>query len=728
VKTVSCILIFLSLCSFSARAQYLPRTATDFSVWNESPNLDFEVSLGKDTSGNDIVNWKIINLTSTSTHAQAGTMRVITYPSGTSVYTWAKPEQVNAWVNQPAKLSQDLDYFMQKGKGANGGGFYASLDSVDSIQYGESLASFKTPQAIKLVNFNDFVIAAGSLKDVPDSETPFSNRLNLKLKELGFDGSLVESHTRANTWIDFFRTEALGAPKIGTLEDVISGAHHVLNLPELLMLDARVGGLRNIPELEKISPEAHQIFKGIALTDQEWTSWFNNHFNSLEDFSEHLITSDRSLETSVNTPFCKKLLRSEKNRFEQMIRSELGTDSASFHAYLPDMIPHFARTHLYQFISATGFRTVLSEKAPFQFPVNDFTKITLPEENNLNQSNPGAFDFEQKIELSLNYIDFPDLVADVSNGAVTPWHRYDTSGTTDLNDLFQEGLTENLLPGNSGLLRLHEILSTDTSGFRDHDVLAGGDLYPDARSGYYRVTAMEKERILSNPFLNAEFYPDPDSTKTFLGRHEYASPKHFRKFQTLLSAELQKNLVDADTRGIFTQPDSPEYKSLVQKVISELVAWSLNMDAHADGEASTMYQQLMSIHPFGDFNGRSLRLYYQKITGMPLFLTDWNNDLFLSPPEFHYAIAVGTRKYQLMKTALRHELNAHPNFPHFYDLAEWFVVEGDLQKMPKDLNEFVQMHKAFYSDPNTMNLIRQKRFSEVGMSCDLKLQGGNRAP
>ena len=47
-----------------------------------------------------------------------------------------------------------------------------------------------------------------------------------------------------------------------------------------------------------------------------------------------------------------------------------------------------------------------------------------------------------------------------------------------------------------------------------------------------------------------------------------------------------------------------------------------------------LYQRLVCIHPFNDYNGRTFRAFYHVMTGYPLFLRNWNFDYFLSKEQF----------------------------------------------------------------------------------------------
>lgn len=717
-------------------------------------DVEIEAKLRQLPDGSLKVDWRFVNFTFPSPTPgpgsnpnlfplpDHGTLDVSSLPPGTAFHTWATQLRVQNWVRLGGPTADELDYLVRTGNGMAGGGFYTSLDSLDSASFGEVVAIFRTDVALRMVDtssLNRFGFNGGD---------HLLNRFNLKLRDLGMDGAFYNAgtqgpalpHLKYGTWINFYTNRGLKNAHAGTMQEVLD---HVVNpkasFDNLLDLDEKFA-LEPDELVRTRLPLAWKILRGEKLTDAEWQEWFppaSQDPDAVDDsFSSFLYKAAMLFpgKNLMSPPavdhqrFLRALIRTESDRLRSAAIQALGSDKPEYHQLTPPRDPNSGWTGIsdntYSVLTQLGFQDVLFVRSPFQMPCKLF-----PDANGMywggNQGSANAF--LNSLQLSLNFIDFPDLVVAAAEGNPRPWALYDQPGRKPLLDRYQE---IQRLPFGGGspkkftelMLKIHAILSGVNEGYRENEILAGGSLHPDHQGGFYRVSEIEKKRLLDNPFLSVEIKDDPDQkppVRSYLARHRYPSAATFERYTAYFTPELKSELERARASGALDDRESPEFKRLNRKMIGEMVDWA--METYF-GDFHRLYLNLISIHPFPDFNGRTLRALNARF-GIYIALTDWDQDLFLSPPEFEFAVEVGRRKYALLVDALEAELAKNPSFPRFYDLPEWWMVQQNIEERPENPGPWVAKKKRIWSDPKVKARVKQKRFKELPQSCNGILRG-----
>jgi hypothetical protein len=341
---------------------------------------------------------------------------------------------------------------------------------------------------------------------------------------------------------------------------------------------------------------------------------------------------------------------------------------------------------------------------------------------NLKRSAP-VQDYGKNLAESLEFIDYLDFARDAVHDRGNPWTKYDEYGKTSLLDRWRSAKallatskqTARTPLGTLELLKgIHTRLSGVSEGVRSHPIIAGGDVYVYDK-GYYPVSAEEVAVMEKNPYLTVEAIPNPypGVHSRFLARHEYPSVRHYRKWKDRLPADLYSLLEAAEANGTLNDFGNGDTQALNRRLIESLIQELFTRSEKQHYDPATTYQELMSIHPFSDYNGRSLRLLYQS-DDEPLFLVDWNNDLFLSRNDFIFEAEKGRwRRRDLIQNLAEME-QAHPEFPKYYEAPEIYRVLADIDE--PNLKAFAgkkgEFERLFSSDSLT-KLIQQKRFFEA---------------
>lgn len=147
--------------------------------------------------------------------------------------------------------------------------------------------------------------------------------------------------------------------------------------------------------------------------------------------------------------------------------------------------------------------------------------------------------------------------------------------------------------------------------FRNH----GAEMGPDISTRkYIRTTKTAAVELQKNPFLNV-------IEKRVLKNHvdlevHYPSVRNYQKYQDLLSADLIAEIQKLPAKSY----ESETANSLNQRIMQELTAHLFNKKSYealarvwqiGEMDALSLYRTFVSIHPFGEANGRSARLFYE---------------------------------------------------------------------------------------------------------------------
>lgn len=408
-------------------------------------------------------------------------------------------------------------------------------------------------------------------------------------------------------------------------------------------------------------------------------------------------------------------LAAKSLRFKVLDPSEPG-----FFAFVPEA-PSQALKGAIQELSDPGAGRAIRMQPDQALPAPKLsTAIQVSSSKNLLAGDGALGDFGSKLLRSFEFIDLNDLLVAMARGDSAPWRRYDRPGLRPMLEKWETATGTSLK--DPSLLGVYRTLSEDAhGGLRGTPIVAGGDIIAYGK-GYYRVTLRQARLLEDHPLLQVELLPDPWSPngRTYLGRHVYPCASTYRKFETLLSPKLRVKLRNAERTFDFADPNSPLMQGLTREVLAELIAKS---PSHPLKE----YQHLIAVHPFPDFNGRTMRAWYQRRSGSPLFIRNWDSDLFESFSELAAEAAMGKAHLQAIRQALLNEQFRNPGFPAFYDISEPWMIAAGLSEMNRISPTFVSRAKEWFRDPNHANLVRMKMDYEVFMGLRTYLGVGAKA-
>lgn len=475
----------------------------------------------------------------------------------------------------------------------------------------------------------------------------------------------------------------------------VQARHHSIG-HALVQFEAKVQAIAPGPALKKHFPVVNKWLSGEKLSSSERSKIWDQIYYSIDTINPNGAGPRSQLVDLLARDFKPELARYWRGKFTNSKRNALSAEGA--------------------IRSAREWGIDLAEL----IPGSEAPRLLFPESLRLNFT-PKLLalpEFGQNLAASLSFIDYGDLLTEMARGSSAPWKRYDQPGQKrPLLERWREATQS-----RKSLIERYQIVSESTEpGYRSIPIEAGGDIFPDGVNGkgYYRITAHQRKALEANPFLTIEIREDPSSPlakKSYLARHEYPSARTYQNFRSHLSVPLQNKLDTAQAAGSFTDISSPDFKMLTQEILQELV----REPAHAYNETSLQaYHRLISVHPFSDFNGRTLRADFQATTGRPLFLKNWDNDILMSYEELVAADQAGEAQWKAIVGGLAKEAEIHPAFPRFYDVPEiWMAASGTDQVAPGDVPRFVDNTRVHYADPVNVELMRQKRGLEIEQKLD----------
>jgi hypothetical protein len=160
---------------------------------------------------------------------------------------------------------------------------------------------------------------------------------------------------------------------------------------------------------------------------------------------------------------------------------------------------------------------------------------------------------------------------------------------------------------------------------------------------------------------------------------------------------ITKYSLSAKATEIYVQNGSTT-EALVQAMLSDTCDW-YNEVRRSDSIpavrlASELQQRLISIHPFGDYNGRLTRVMMQwslENSGLaPALVEDFSNDLYMTPEKWAAEVEAGTERSRLINE--RKQEHADLGIHDFADLmnldAERTFYKNIYQKISADLPTF----------------------------------------
>jgi hypothetical protein len=333
-------------------------------------------------------------------------------------------------------------------------------------------------------------------------------------------------------------------------------------------------------------------------------------------------------------------------------------------------------------------------------------------------------EFASRFLRSMEYIDYPDILVAIAANNGTPWTRYDDGDIqiyhTELEDRWNQAIA--ITPTGGGgdqLKQVHNILMPGVFGnvYRGVPIdNAGGDNAMDPRDAVHctsptdqaneticdenfgnntfdRVTDSQLAALLANPLLMVLVKPD-----RLLGQHlmkyRYPSVATYKKFANQLDAQLLADIHTAEadpSHPLVYDANNPAvvsatFQSLTQRIIGEL----LDKAYVSTDTPAANYQRMIAVHPFDDYNGRSLRCWFRIKSGKPMLLLNFYDDLYSSVADFAKVIAISSQAYDMVSAATQRELAAHPTNAQFYqNVPEYFMYLGGMTTEPTDVHGFI---------------------------------------
>jgi hypothetical protein len=643
-------------------------------------------------------------------------------PKGTHTFTWEKPEKIRRWNNQGRVDEGEVNFLRKEGGSmVRGGGVYTSLDPWDSRNFGKKAVTFEMPEDIRVI------LGAGSSR--PEIHDVFLQngisgiRYGDNNTWINFFDAKPLSKVREVNIEDFYESDLFKNKRLSFLElgqvdsryplkpspKLSGGAYEYINdilQGKPITAERSKDLLSYIPSISSAwGSESPFLRKSIGAFDEDevMRKIVDGGGGALYDVVQYAHFKDLkpSQILAGKYPELNMLIKGEP--ITGLLREKLKEDVEYQLSYRADFSESNLKTRLQKEMRgevASWFKTKFGTR------VNPFDKVEESDEGLIRMARDWNVDFSEifpgrnlgtpprfesptsetfgelhsKLEGfgkdladSLEFIDFHDLAQAMAKGNPAPWTLYDEPGKPPLLERWRKAQSEFKSSSDMGsnLNQLHDAISaTPESGFRGSRVVAGGDFILDGK-GYYTLSAAEKKVLEENPFLVTEIRKNPYSTQAFdayLARHEYPSAATFKKFSSYLNPNDIQLLEEAEAKGLLKDETSARFKDLTKLILGRLV----ERVGKSDKTSLSGYHVLMSVHPWEDYNGRTLRAYYKLNRGEPLFLSDWNGDLLKPYEELVAERDVGTARLRSILKGFADEATKNPHFPQYYDLKPFW--------------------------------------------------------
>lgn len=665
---------------------------------------------------------------------------LIDVPIGTKIYTWAPIDDATRWDQQNLVDDGEMKWLVENGAGVAGGGFYASFSPTDSQNFGEILIEQKITKPVRMLESS--------------RQLRWSAKELLKLRDAG-----IEVIRYSQTWMNWIRNsdQALGeARRISTLAEVLPVIQEIRKTrPDLVHNDyqnvvavvIRLTANRDpaqisyMKEFENLGFKKSYFDQGLKLPERGVERGDPAHvFRLIEEFRPYFVPEVQKLAALIKEGFSLPL---KKETLQKLVtrRFDFQNPPPPF-AYLTSRtgLPGWTEFRLLQ-NAGYSVSDLLGESVT---PAIKWV-YSIPTDLSLTAGASAPTSYMQSLALGASFIDLPDYLLAMADGNPAPWTLYDANSKAPLIDRWQKAVAT-LRPDMSliqsptpptpavavdQLLQVAKIISDESvTSIRTRDIWAGGDLQPDTHGGYYRVSASELAVLQGNPFITVETKPDPFSRTgqpTALARHRYTSLQDYARFSDFLEPALFSEIQEAEKNGLFKTFEAPAYGVLTQRFLRSLISAVISDSNELAGinslQLATLYRFLISIHPFDDFNGRSIRAFLNGVTYTNILLADWNHDLTAPLLSLSQEIENGTNAFMFLMPALYREREKNLIFPRFFDIPEWYQMLTQTGKLAGDPEPFVRTIKQYLQTSGTRELIRQKRFNELRYpsSCDQNL-------
>ncbi|MEE3080242.1 MAG: HEAT repeat domain-containing protein [Bdellovibrionota bacterium] len=230
----------------------------------------------------------------------------------------------------------------------------------------------------------------------------------------------------------------------------------------------------------------------------------------------------------------------------------------------------------------------------------------------------------------------------------------------------------------------------------------------------FLATNADTANMIKNPYLEVNYKPNPNGDGQLI-EYFYPDVFHFKHLEGRISDELFRELSDADPQLLY-ESDHELRKSLNKKLIRELLTdlftrYHGEKAAYDTGMSVNLMRDLISIHPFENYNGRISREYFlstnlQMNREVPIhMLADFD---LLKSVDFYRKLLISTEEHyqefrkgmlvELLNSRMEKRSPSYENIPELNKLLNSFKVMGIDEDLPLDQDD--------------LELIRQRRFTE----------------
>ncbi len=346
--------------------------------------------------------------------------------------------------------------------------------------------------------------------------------------------------------------------------------------------------------------------------------------------------------------------------------------------------------------------------------------------------------YVKKIEALFSYMDGISLYRAMKVNASAPWqefepHRFEQYrlGREDLikmvveerapmiqessilggrmtKESWAQSQIEQLLP-----LIMNKLSGETKSGaelLRNEGVRAGGNYQGET----FLASESELTELKKNPYLEVVSRQNTNGSGHYV-HYYYPDVFHYEKIKNVLSHELLQEIQRHSPDELMANHHLRQH--LNKKIMHELLTnvFKKYHGMHAgilEGHSTKLLQELISIHPFKDFNGRSMRMYHEllirnlRLKSSIHTISDF--DLLTSSAKYNEMLTEGAIARTKIEMALLKEfINAkrENRMPTFRDLPEWESVLRPVTGV-----NGVELKNL---SPADFELIRTRRFHEL---------------
>jgi hypothetical protein len=618
--------------------------------------------------------------------------------SSRSYFHWTTIEKADRWAREGIR-QDEYQYLRSQGGGqAAGGGIYVSKSPINSATFGID------PLAIRIKDHARVVIAPLNFFQ----PTYDSQQVSTLIEGLGLDAWEYNQIGTGQAWLNLLHYDTIRSVAHLSASDLNSILAESIvgplasQIPMLIELDRQVDFGAHAELLDQL-PEAKRILAGeMNVSDEALLEAMFNQYSS--NFGPLFYNT---MQRQAPAPFVVggKFSIALKKAFGKIALTKLADPQ---YALLLENNPFLV--------------TSLSVVVPMaQLPCSycRFTRNFQGSVFNGNYAPALQNPFAQTYLQSFEFVDLADMLEAqaLDNGA--PWTRYD-NGMDRLLDRWNAASTrfqrsdavDQLTATLDNLSELNRILSANTNaGARRAPIVAGGSHWVGQKN-YYRVTLADLQVLKANPYLTLDVIEEPEAIRhgqSVLVRHEYPSARTYKRFETLLPSGTLEKLRAAEAAGILADDTNQETQNLTKQVLNDLWAGVPKTDG------MKLYRAAISIHPFEDFNGRTMRLLYKLKTKHAMVFRNFDWDLLMTEAEMTWELGESAT----FLANLNRELSAielkNPSYPQFYQAktpSAYFFDSNDPAQVANP--EFLNTSMNFFRNGQVQNSVREKRILEFG--------------